>query len=59
MVQPNNQPDIALNLFSLVVVLLLYLLPTFIAFGRRHHRRWQILVANVLLGWTFLLWCSA
>ena len=57
MTQPNNPPDVAFYLFSLFVVLMLYLLPTFIAFGRRHYRRWQILAANLFLGWTFLFWC--
>ena len=53
---PNNDSAVAFYLFSLFVVLLLYLLPTFIAFGRRHYRRWQILAANLFLGWTFLFW---
>lgn len=54
---PNTTSDVAFYLFSVFVVLMLYLLPTFIAFGRRHYRRWQILAANLFLGWTFLFWC--
>lgn len=34
-----------------------YLLPAIIAFARRNDRRWQILVGNALLGWTFFVWC--
>lgn len=52
-----NNPQDSLFLLFLFVVMLLYLLPTFIAFGRRHHNRWQILVGNLLLGWTFFIWC--
>ncbi|WP_375451394.1 superinfection immunity protein [uncultured Devosia sp.] len=29
----------------------IYLIPTFIAFGRRHPNRWLIMVINVAFGW--------
>ena len=44
-------------LLPLFLTLAIYLLPSLLAFARRHHRRWQILAGNVLLGWTFFIWC--
>ena len=44
-------------LLPLFVTHAIYLIPSFVAFARQHHRRWQILAGNVLLGWTFFIWC--
>ena len=54
-----NQGDGGLVLIGILyfVGLAIYLLPSLLAFARRHHRRWQILAGNVLLGWTFFMWC--
>jgi ABC-type transport system involved in cytochrome c biogenesis permease component len=41
------------------ILLLLYLIPTIIAFGRRHHSRWAIMMTNLLLGWSGLGWIAA
>jgi uncharacterized membrane protein YGL010W len=44
----------------MVVVLgLLYLLPTFLAFARTSQRRFRVLTVNVLLGWTVIGWIAA
>lgn len=46
----------------LVVALILIaaaFLPSLIAFIRRHHNRYAILVLNVLLGWTLVGWAVA
>jgi hypothetical protein len=43
----------------LVIVLFLYLLPTFVAVCRGHHNTLAIGALNVLLGWTFLGWIGA
>lgn len=41
------------------IVLICYLLPSFIAFMRGHSSRWGIAIFNVLLGWTVLGWIAA
>jgi len=40
----------------LLVVLLIYLLPTLIAYGREHRRRQDVAIFNILLGWTLIGW---
>jgi hypothetical protein len=40
----------------LLLIALLYMLPTLIAFGREHPRRQDIAVINILLGWTLIVW---
>ncbi|MGQ9659540.1 MAG: superinfection immunity protein [Thermochromatium sp.] len=42
--------------FISALLILFYLLPTWLAFDQRHHRRVLIAVVNVLLGWTILGW---
>lgn len=49
-------------LFWVVLILLailLYLLPTFIAFNRVHRNRWVIMIINVVFGATVLGWLIA
>ncbi|MGH6670432.1 MAG: superinfection immunity protein [Xanthobacteraceae bacterium] len=46
-------------LVLLSVLLLVGFLPSVIAFVRRHHNRYAILVLNVLLGWTVVGWAVA
>lgn len=43
----------------LVIVLFLYLLPTFIAGCRGHHNTLAIGALNILFGWTLLGWAVA
>ena len=45
-----------LNLPSLIVGLVLYFLPTIIAYLRGHYNRVAILTLNLLLGWTVVGW---
>ena len=42
--------------FISAILILFYLLPTFLAFDQRHRRRVLISVLNVLLGWTIIGW---
>jgi len=42
-----------------VIGLAIYLIPTFVAFGREHGNRVAILCLNIFLGWTFLGWVAA
>jgi hypothetical protein len=44
------------TILMLLGIVLIYMLPTVIAFGREHPRRQDVLVANVLLGWTLIGW---
>ncbi|WP_250482079.1 superinfection immunity protein [Caballeronia sp. NCTM5] len=43
----------------LIVGLLLYFIPSFVAQSRRHHNTGAILALNIFLGWTFLGWVAA
>jgi uncharacterized membrane protein len=48
--------DSTQTILMLVAVVLIYMLPTLIAFGREHPRRQDIAVVNILLGWTLIGW---
>lgn len=41
---------------ALCVMFLPYFCPSFIAFVRKHHQRFAILILNLFLGWTCLFW---
>lgn len=41
------------------VLLLLYFVPSAIAFERQHHNKMAIIALNIFLGWTFLGWVAA
>lgn len=41
---------------SIIVLLVLYFTPAFIAFVRGHASKWAILIANILVGWTLIGW---
>ena len=45
-----------LLLIALLMVLMLYLVPSVIAFRRQHPKRWLLLLANVFTGFTVLGW---
>jgi hypothetical protein len=47
------------GLLILFVMMFFGLLPSIIAFVRRHHNRYAILVLNILLGWTMVGWAVA
>lgn len=47
------------GLVVLLALLIFGLLPTIIAFVRKHHNRYAILALNVLLGWTVIGWAVA
>jgi hypothetical protein len=44
------------TILMLIVVIVIYILPTLIAFGREHPHRQDLLVLNLLLGWTLIGW---
>jgi Na+/H+-dicarboxylate symporter len=43
----------------IIIVFVMYLLPTFIASIRKHHQVNAIFVLNLFLGWTFVGWVIA
>ncbi len=47
------------GLFLIILLLVFYFLPTFIAGSRSHHNGMAIFLLNLLLGWTFLGWVLA
>lgn len=48
--------DSTVTIVMLLLVVVIYMLPTFIAFGRQHPKRQDIAVVNILLGWTLIGW---
>ena len=48
--------DNTTTVIVLVLILLIYMLPTLIAFSREHPRRVAIGVLNIVLGWTLIGW---
>jgi hypothetical protein len=60
--QPGSQTpsdDLAINIFlgiAFLIVGIIYILPSIIAFRRNHPNRWIILVINVAFGGTIIGW---
>jgi hypothetical protein len=46
------------TILMVMAIIVIYMLPTLIAFGREHPRRQDVLVANLLLGWTLIGWVA-
>lgn len=44
---------------SMLVLMVLYFLPSINAYGRGHHQKHPILTINLFLGWTVLGWVIA
>ncbi|HML09473.1 MAG TPA: superinfection immunity protein [Stellaceae bacterium] len=44
------------TILMLLAVVLLYLLPTLIAYGREHPHRQDLALLNILFGWTLIGW---
>ncbi|HTZ36810.1 MAG TPA: superinfection immunity protein [Stellaceae bacterium] len=51
--------DSTTTILMLLAIALIYMLPTLVAFGREHPRRHDIVLVNVLLGWTLIGWLAA
>lgn len=45
-----------MEVLTLVVIVALYLIPSFVALGRGHQSAAAILVTNILFGWTGFGW---
>jgi hypothetical protein len=46
------------TVLTLIAIVLIYMLPTFIAFSRDHLRRHDIAVLNIIFGWTLIGWIA-
>lgn len=44
---------------SIIVFLIMYFLPSLIAFGRWHNNFSAIFATNLMFGWTVIGWCAA
>jgi hypothetical protein len=44
------------TILMVLAIVLLYMLPTLIAFGRAYPRRQDVALVNILLGWTLIGW---
>ena len=54
---PSHMEQLLLGIILLIagiVLLVIGLLPSLIAFNRKHQYRWPILIINVFLGWTLI-----
>lgn len=43
----------------IILMLLLYFVPTFVARAREHHNYGAIVALNIFLGWTFIGWVAS
>lgn len=50
--------EVTVVFFIFVLLLGLYVLPSFIAFQREHKNRIPILVVNIFFGWSFVGWVA-
>jgi hypothetical protein len=48
--------DSTATVIILMSVLIIYMLPTLIAYGREHPWRRELAVINIFLGWTLIGW---
>ena len=46
------------TILMVLAIVLIYMLPTLIAFGREHPRRQDVALVNILLGWTLIGWIA-
>lgn len=46
------------TILVVLAIVLIYMLPTLIAFGRGHPRRQDVALVNILVGWTLIGWIA-
>lgn len=46
------------TILILLVIVVLYMLPSLIAFGREHPLRQDITLVNIVVGWTLIGWIA-
>jgi hypothetical protein len=54
-----HNDNFGLGLLLSAVIVAIYLLPAFVAYGRNHHNKGAILLLDLFLGWTALGWLGA
>jgi hypothetical protein len=52
----GNMYDYTVLVIVLIVIAIIYMLPTLIGYARDLHRRQTIAVINLLFGWTIVVW---
>jgi hypothetical protein len=52
----DAMPDNAAIAIMLGLIVIIYLLPTIIAYGRDHPHRHAVALLNILFGWTLIGW---
>ena len=50
--------DNTTTVIVLVLILVIYMLPTLVAYSREHPRRAGLAVFNIFLGWTLIGWIA-
>ena len=50
--------DSTTTVIVLIAILIIYMLPTLIAYSREHSRRAGVTVFNIFLGWTLIGWIA-
>jgi uncharacterized membrane protein len=46
----------AITAILLALIVIIYMIPTIVAFGRDHPHRNAVAVINILFGWTLIVW---
>lgn len=47
------------NKLGIAIAILIYFLPSWIAWQRKHHNKGPIIITNLIFGWTVLGWIAA
>jgi hypothetical protein len=55
----ENEMEVVFGFVVLACALFIYLLPTYVAWAKKHTNFAAIAMLNVLLGWTFVGWVVA
>lgn len=51
--------DIIIGIIGFIIGVLIYFIPSFVAFRRKHKNRTAILILNIFLGWSLIGWVVA
>lgn len=51
--------EMIINLLYLIVSIVIYFIPTIIAYKQKHYSLRNLFLVNLLLGWTFIGWVIA
>ena len=51
--------EVLIGIISFIVGIIVYFVPSYIAYRRKHKNRVAILVLNIFLGWSLIGWIVA